>query len=127
MYLISSFCWILVYIGLSSTEFVSTSKEDKYFASKEAVTWEDAKRTCVQAGYELVSVQSFKEKDRLETFLDDNNLTPKDPYSGYWLAGVRHSNGSFYWDTVNTLLDRDLEGWNDLACTDLRRYLCQKK
>ncbi|KAF7283410.1 hypothetical protein GWI33_000684 [Rhynchophorus ferrugineus] len=82
---------------------------------------------------ELVSVQSFKEKDRL-TFLYDNNLTPKNPYSGYWLAGVRRSNGSFSWDTVNRLLDRDLEGWsygelkfdyvklgwNDLACTYLR-------
>lgn len=65
------------------SDFVSTSTQS-YFVSEEAVNWTNAKRACVEAGYELASVLTLREKERLDNFLEDNRLTPKDAYCKYY-------------------------------------------
>ncbi|XP_076250637.1 salivary C-type lectin 2-like [Rhynchophorus ferrugineus] len=136
--------------NLSLCEFVKTW-DKSYFASKEAVNWTNAKQACRDAGLELASVLTEKEKTSLEKFIEKNKITPTDKWTGYWLSGIRHPNGTFFWDSTGTqigeavtnwqlgepsngynrehcvelkLVDVEL-GWNDYFCDENRRYICQ--
>ncbi|XP_030751891.1 perlucin-like [Sitophilus oryzae] len=142
-----------IFSGLCTSDFVSTPNQN-YFLSIESLNWTDAREACINASLELVSVLSNKERDTIQTFLKENNLKPADKWSGYWLAGIRYPNGTFYWDTTETevglgvqygwlfgepsnadALEHCLElkwdgnnfGWNDYHCIVEKRYLCQNR
>ncbi|KAF7284112.1 hypothetical protein GWI33_022571 [Rhynchophorus ferrugineus] len=141
---------IVVYLNVCFCEFVETP--DKiYFASKEVLNWTDAKNACAEAGLELVSILNKNELLILEIFLKEYQLKPADKWSGYWLAGIRYPNGTFFWDTTSTEVGKDIKawlpgepsnayqkehcvelkfdkvrlGWNDYFCVEERKYLCQ--
>ncbi|XP_076250542.1 salivary C-type lectin 2-like [Rhynchophorus ferrugineus] len=142
--------FIVAIFGVCLGEFVETP-DKLYFASKEALNWTEAKKACEKAGLELVSLLNENDKAALESFLKEYKLAPQDAWTGYWLAGIRHPDGKFYWDTTGTKVGEGLSdwlvgepsnayfkehcielkqgfnqmGWNDYFCVEARKYLCQ--
>ncbi|XP_030752008.1 C-type lectin BpLec-like [Sitophilus oryzae] len=144
--------FLSILCGLFASDCILPSSKT-YFASTEALNWTDAREACINVGGELASIITNEEYNSIETFLVQNNKKPANKWSGYWLAGIRHSDGTFYWDTTGTRVGTSVggwlfnepndvsqmehcielkwddemgySGWNDISCDTKRRYLCQ--
>ncbi|XP_030751844.1 uncharacterized protein LOC115879270 [Sitophilus oryzae] len=141
---------LCVLFGLSASDFMHTS-DKTYFLSTENLNWTDAREACIDAGLELASVRSNEERDAIEAFLKEYNPKPTSWY-GYWLAGIKYPNGTFYWDTTDIEVGDNVEngwlpdepndafntenclelkwdehhlGWNDFSCDEEKPYICQ--
>ncbi|XP_030751837.1 CD209 antigen-like protein A isoform X2 [Sitophilus oryzae] len=64
------------------------------------LNWTAAREACINADLELASVLLNQEHNAIEKFLLEHIKKEEDIWSGYWLAGIRHHSGSFYWDNT---------------------------
>jgi cysteine-rich repeat protein len=117
--------------------FIHAIDNHAYHVSYHALTWSAALADCASLGAHLATVTSADEESFIETHAFGNlwgGLTDAASEGIYlWVTGEPYSytdwqanepsNGGAGEDCLELSVGR---GWNDLACTELRGYVCEK-
>ncbi|KAJ8302314.1 hypothetical protein KUTeg_021301 [Tegillarca granosa] len=123
------------------------SKNDCYFFSTEARTWEEARIDCINRGAHLTIVKNANENTAIKTQLGTIN-----PAVAHWNAlNDIHTEGTFRWDPFTKALQSgaftdftaNMGGnnatsdcvafnqtaftWATLPCNSTQRYVCERK
>ncbi|XP_050311110.1 uncharacterized protein LOC126746776 isoform X2 [Anthonomus grandis grandis] len=118
----------------------------RYVMGDREVSWLEASLNCKSQGMILASPHTPEEKNDLLEFIMENNLTPKDQYSGYWIGGQR-SNDHYEWSSDKQIIDNgwipgepnnylgedcvELKkgftlGWNNNYCYLEHKFICER-
>ncbi|CAG9766742.1 unnamed protein product [Ceutorhynchus assimilis] len=126
--------------------------EKIFILSDNKLNWTEAREACLESGRMLANPSTPEQIMQLNSYIWDNDLSPPDVYSGYWLGGHREDDsGPFKWETgeeveegryktgwmlgepnydgencIELKSDLGTLGFNNYYCQLVKRYICEE-